>query len=259
MDTKHKPYKIVVLSDLKEATDSTLNSAIQLATIINGDIDLFHVKKPIEVIESSNQLSAVRTINKDYIVTDNTIKKLIKKTDNTLKTSLQHHIAIGNIQQEISNYITEKKPDIIVLGKRKSKLFGLIGDHITDFILNTYKGVVMIASDKNTFEPNHEVSLGVLKNDHLSTTMNFYEDLLKNTKKTVTTFSGGRMPKNNDLNTKSTKNRTSFLGENTDILNNVAKSDVNLFCIDRSDNNYSLKELNGFIKKLSCTVILSGS
>ena len=61
---KNNRYKILVLSDLKDSTNSILKSSVSLAKMINGDVAFFHVKKATDVVENDSQLSAIRTINK---------------------------------------------------------------------------------------------------------------------------------------------------------------------------------------------------
>ena len=104
--------------------------------------------KPTAIIEKESQLSAIRTINQKYNDTSKEIEKFIKPISDTYKITINSSHAFGNLKNEISNYISENKPDIIVLGKRKSKVLSILGDNITDFILKTFDGIIMIASNK---------------------------------------------------------------------------------------------------------------
>ena len=108
-DSKHK-YKILMLSDLRKSTSSTLKSAISLAKIINGDIEFFCVRKPTEIIEKDNQLSAIREINKNYIATETKIKKLIKTVSDSHGVNVNYKLVYGNVKGEIDNYISEYQP-----------------------------------------------------------------------------------------------------------------------------------------------------
>ncbi len=74
---KNNRYKILVLSDLKNSTNSTLKSSVSLAKMINGDVDFFHVKKATDIVEYESQLSAIRTINKLHTTTSTEIQHLI--------------------------------------------------------------------------------------------------------------------------------------------------------------------------------------
>ena len=43
--------KILVLSDLKDSKLSVIRNAVSLAKLIDGNIHVFHVKKPTEIVE----------------------------------------------------------------------------------------------------------------------------------------------------------------------------------------------------------------
>ncbi len=100
--------------------------------MINGDIEFFHVKKPTDIVEKENQLSAMRTINEKYIITRKKIEKLIKSISEDYGVNVKHSFTFGNIKNEIANHIEKVKPDIIVLGKRRQKPINLIGDSINE-------------------------------------------------------------------------------------------------------------------------------
>ena len=131
-------YKILVLSDLKSTNGYILRSTISLANMINGDIHFLYVKKPTEIVEKDNQLSANRIINQMHSETDKKIKKLIDPISKEYDVNINYKYTFGNVKNEIENYIMDYQPDIIVLGKRKSNALNLVGDNITNFILNKY-------------------------------------------------------------------------------------------------------------------------
>ncbi len=124
-------YKILVLSDLKSSSKSTINSAVSLAKMIGGTVDLFHVKTPSEVVLRENQLSAIRSINEQHHKIRNKINELITPITEENEIPINYKFEIGNVKNEIGKYIKETQPDIIVLGKRKPKQLNFIGDSIT--------------------------------------------------------------------------------------------------------------------------------
>ena len=75
---KNNKYKILVLSDLNKSADFRLKSTVSLAKMIDGDITLFHVKKPTDIVDRESQLSAMRSINKEHIVTNKKIESLVR-------------------------------------------------------------------------------------------------------------------------------------------------------------------------------------
>jgi nucleotide-binding universal stress UspA family protein len=153
-------YKILVLSDLNKSAGITIKSGVALAKIIDADIDFFYVKKPIEVVAEESQLSAIRTINRTYFTIDKKIKNLISPISQRYNKKINHSFIIGNIKNEITEYIDKNKPDIIVLGKQKSKILPFISDNITQFILKKHKGTIVISDNQSGLEPNTELSLG---------------------------------------------------------------------------------------------------
>src|SRR5690606_11069382 len=178
MKNEINPYKILVLSDLKDSTDTTLKSTVSLAKMINGNINLFHVKKPTQIVDRENQLTAKRNINEKHTATHNKIKNIITPISSEFGIDINYDFSFGNVKNEIANYIKEQKPDIIVLGKRKPSRFKLLGDSITHFVLKNFNGVVMITSDVNALEPNSGVSLGVLNGVNENFNLAFADDLI---------------------------------------------------------------------------------
>ena len=61
---------ILVLSDIDKSANTILKNAINLAKIVDGDVNFFCVKKPTEIVEKDSQLSAMRAINEKFLETD---------------------------------------------------------------------------------------------------------------------------------------------------------------------------------------------
>ena len=96
---KNNRYKILVLSDLKNTTKSTLKSSASLAKMINGEVSFFHVKKATEIVEGDSQLSAIRTINKLHTTTRSEIKNLVESVAKDYDVKINHHHAFGNVEK----------------------------------------------------------------------------------------------------------------------------------------------------------------
>lgn len=243
-------YKILVLSDLKKTSRTALKSTIGLAKMIDGDINFFHVKKPTDVVEKENQLSAMRTINEDYNATEKKIRDLIVPLSINYDININYRYAFGNVKNEISRHIEAINPDIIVIGKRKPKMISLFGDSITEYILNKYKGVVMIAADKNAIQPNEEISLGFLNNFEASLNLDFVNQLLSNTQQPLKSFKILNDTKNqDDMSVPKDKKMIEYVFEQSDnaintISNYINKNDVNLFCVERVKKNVTTKTLD---------------
>lgn len=255
-------YKILVLSDLQRNAITTLNNSVELAKIINGDIEFFHVKKPTDVVERESQLSAIRTINEKYIKTDNQIKCLLAPISNNEELNVNYKYAFGNVKEEIINRINEVKPDVIVIGKRKAKALRLLGDNFTDFVLKKYQGAIMIVSDKNAIESNKGISLGFLNNIEDSLKINLAKRLIEKTKTPLKSFCIGEQPGEKNLELLNNLKTVAYVFEdNTNAIKTISdyviKNKINLLCLSR-DCQYSLKGgLNKAIDKVGVSILVT--
>ena len=261
---KSKP-KILVLSDLNESTSTILKSTISLAKMINGSIDFLCVKKPSEIVKKENQLSAIRNINQEHFAIKKKIVNLITPIYNDYNIKINHTLSFGNVKDEIGNYIKEHKPDLIVIGKRKSKMLNLIGDNVTSFVLKNYNGVVMIAANDNSLEPEKKLALGLL-ND-METPFEFSKNLIEHTQKPIKLFKLIKHSKilketGNDNN----KDYVEYVFEDNDnnidsLSNYLSKNNINLLCVNRDKNTndkYSMKDdIINLIGKLNVSMLLA--
>jgi nucleotide-binding universal stress UspA family protein len=259
---KNNKYKILILSDLKKSTDVTLKSAVSLAKMINADISLFYVKKPTDVVERESQLSAYRTINEQHSLTKNKIENLIDPACKSYGIKIDYSYKFGNIKKEISEHINTHNPDIIVLGKKNNNIISFIGDSVTDFVLKTHKGMIMIAGNENNLEPNQKLSLGFLNNNSEMVT-EFEKSILANSQKPLKTF---RFVKNNDTPRKSETiigvNTVDFVFERNDnainnLSNYLSKNNINLLYMN--NGNLLKTEIKEFMNKLNVSLLLSGN
>lgn len=268
---KNNRYKILVLSDLKDTSNSTLKSSVGLAKLIDGDIDFFHVKKATEIVEGDSQLSAIRTINKLHITTSTQIQLLIDTVSKDCDKKISHNHAFGNVKNEISEYIQEQKPDIVVIGKRKSSPLNFTGDNITGAVMKNHDGAIMIASDENTFEPNKLFSLGVLNDIEKSFNIDFADILISHSQKPLKSFKIGKQAKAVNEKEKSIeKNTVEYMFEQTDnaisnLFNYVSKNKINLLCLNRESKNGKIDkdvmkiDINEIINKMNIPLLIAGN
>ncbi|MFP4844361.1 universal stress protein [Winogradskyella sp. PE311] len=236
-------YQILVLSDLKKTTNCTLQTTVELAKMIQGNIEFFHVQKPTDVISSESQLSAVRNINQEYIKTDKKIKNLLEPISKNHDFNVSYRYAFGNVKDEIEGHITKMQPDVIVLGRRKGKAISFIGDNITEFILKKFSGAIIIASEENAFESNSNLSLGILNDIEDSLNINFAQNLIAKTETPLKSFRIGNKRANQSMSDliKDKKIVEYIFEDNSNAINTisdyVSKNNVNLLCIDRGTGN----------------------
>lgn len=268
---ENNKYKILVLSDLNESASTTLKSTVSLAKMIRGEIDVFCVKKPTDIIKNDNQLSSVRELSDEYKAVDKQVNELITPISKHYDINIDYKFAFGNIKHEIENYIKECKPDIVVLGKRKLKPLHFIGDHITEFVLKTFGGVIMIMSEENALEPNEALSLGALNDVDQAFNIDFASDLIEHTQKPLKSFK--IIKDSNELKTAENRPKDNqvveFIFEHSDnTLNNLSnylsKNNINLLCVNRDNKTADAKgviptsNIKDVVNKLNVSLLLTG-
>lgn len=205
--TKNK-HKIALFTDLQGDISSLLKSAVSLAQMINGEIEVFNVTKPTAIIGKENQLSAMRSISHEYVLTEKRMKDLISPITTNFKVPIKYSSTFGNIRNEIDRFLKENNPDILVLGRNKSKHFNTADDRIINFVLNVFKGTVLIVSHDKGLEPGKKIGIGSLNCSESAFNMSFTEDLFFHANNTIKAF--------NIVETSNTLPQTSgFLGRKT--------------------------------------------
>ncbi len=241
------PYKILILSDLKKGTHTTVKSAVSLSKIVGGKIEFFHVKNASDIVGKENQLSAMRNINKEYVKTEKKIKKHIQPLSKEFDTEINFSFAFGSVKEEISKYLKEYQPDIVVLGRRKRRVIKVMGDYITPFVLKQHKGPVLIAAEDHVLEPHQDISLGLFNNEKDQLNIDFADDLLNSIQKPLTSFKIIKDESELDKGSKD-EDQIEYVFNQTDgvvkkLSSYLKKSKVDLLCVNR-ENNEAINELN---------------
>lgn len=261
-----KKYKILVLSNLDGSTQKILKSAVSLAKMINGEIEVFSVTKPTEIIDRDSQLSAMRTINNKHTATGKKMKNLITPIIKDYGINIKYSFIFGNVKNEIKNFIEERQPDIIVLGKRKSSPLQLIGDSITQYVFKIFKGAIMIAGDKNTLEPNQEISLGMLNNLEPLVNLKFAGDLLAHTKSSLKSFKiVKKLGSSEELTKPANKKTVEYVFEHNDssiknLSNYLTKNNINLLYLSKMKkqaDNFMVSDIKSLVNNLNVTLLVT--
>ncbi|WP_040252493.1 universal stress protein [Psychroserpens mesophilus] len=262
-------YKILVLTDMKDTTINTLKNGVSLAKIIDAEIHLFHVKKPTDIVEQESQLSAIRTMNRSYVSTDSEIQNLIEPVSKDHNIPISYSHVFGNLKNEINSIFKSYKPDVVILGKNKSKPFSFIGDNVTNFVIKNFDGAIMIVDNANNVTPDKQISLGVLNSFDSSLNVAFSKHLITHAAKPLKSF---KIIKNTSdfQNTKSSLGQdvTEYVFEhNQNSVKNLSgylsKSNINLLFIDRVKSQTKTQSipisdnLNDVIAKLNVSFLLS--
>lgn len=265
---KKSKYNILVLSDLKDSNNQLLKSAVSLSKKIDGHVQFFHVKKPTDIVERESQLSTFRSINEQHTKTKKSIEELVSSVHKTYDIKVDYSYTFGNVKNEIGDYISKNKPDIIILGNRKPKPISLLGDSITEFVLNTHKGAILIANNDHVLEPNKDMSIGVLNGELTLLHNEFPKELLEGTNESLKIFSftNNQIDMAQENQNEQTKTVEYVFEHNDNTINNlskyVLKSNINLLLIDRNKKENKQKntkqiDVKNIIDKLNVSLLIS--
>ncbi|CAM1339106.1 universal stress protein [Tenacibaculum aestuarii] len=264
---KQNKYKILVLSDLQESTNNTLKSAVSIAKMIQADITFFHAKNATDIVKKESQLSAMRTINKEYSSTKKKILNFITPISKEYDVTITYDFSFGNVKQEIDQYISKNNPDVIVLGKRKPSSLNITGDNLTGYILKNYNNIIFIAENNNSLNPDEHITLGLLNNNIQSLDKDITKGLLANTKEPLISFNfiKNRESMNNiqkNLN-EETVNYNFDKNNNTikNLSNYLLKNNVHLLHINRGENENSLtkSDIYSVINNLKTSLLVTST
>ncbi|MFV0540389.1 MAG: universal stress protein [Aestuariibaculum sp.] len=253
---------ILVLSDLKDEANATLNGGVGLAKMLGAEIDFFCVKNASDVVDGDNQLSAMRTINQNYTKTDKIIKTLIKSATKNNGIKINYAYAFGHVKHEIKNRIKQTNPDIVVLGKRKSNVLNISRNNTTSLVLKQFNGPILIVDDSNNaLTPTKNLVLGILNGSENTFNSKLVSALKPFSETTLKSFVVGDVP-SNGIPKQNTVEYVFEANDNTigNLKNYISKNHINLLLLDRTDeqsNNKTKPNIKTFINKLNVSVLLT--
>lgn len=267
---KSNNYKIAFFSDLKKGSSSLLKTALGLADMLRGEVELFHVINSTDAVYTDNQFSALRSMKDEFAATERKIQRILGDEGKQPPQSKGYRLSMGNVKNEISNYLQECQPDIVVLGRRKSNPFDFIGDGVTQHVLEKHQGLVLIASEAHPLESGMELKLGVLNDSQPTHSHKVYESLLENVQRPIRSFSfveGGKASaKSSALENQEVVQYVFEHNENTlgNLSNYLSKNNINLLWFERSkqdDNTVDLlsKNLRKVIDKVQLPILLGAN
>lgn len=257
MDTKK--YKVLLLSDLKEDFTSTLESAVSMANMVNGELKVFHAKKAIDVVGKDNQLSANRAINQAINTTDTKLKSLVQPVAKKLDIKIDYNFSFGNVKDQIISHIKDYNPDIIVLGQRKFKLLSLNSDKLINFVLKKYQGALVLVSPESEIKPNKKLSVGIFNDTKETLDLKCVDAIFKNT---AQTFSISEAKKNQTTDiTEAVEGVNQYIFEKksdaySNISSYITKNNIDLLCLNRKQSNQK-SEFKNLINKVNVSLLVS--
>ncbi|MDX1470649.1 MAG: universal stress protein [Flavobacteriaceae bacterium] len=258
---KTNKNKILVLTDFNRMASATLNNTLGIAKKMDANVEMFHVKSPLEVIQTENPLLAKRSLNRAHINTQKSFEDLISSVD-LGAISVRYSYSVGRLKKEIKKKLEEDQPDMVVLGKRLKNPLKLYRDGFTNFIIKSTNCPVMIASSQYD-DATQSNLVPAFYNDSVSIFSNFR--ILGKLKEGYDTVREYKIVSKTDKTINETdyedKKRIQFVFERSDNAINtlssyLTKNNINLFFVQWE--NQLNRDLRTLIDKVEVPVLIAG-
>lgn len=236
-------YKLLVLIDLSKTSYVTLKNAVNLAKVIGGSVEVFHVKSLTNIVKNENQISAMRSLDEEKNISKRKLQNLVNLVSKEESIPLIFDFTFGNVKNEIEHHIDKVKPDIIVLGKRKQKVFNFLGEDVTQFLLNKFFGVILIAGEGKNLQLGGDISIGFYSNTLDDYNIEITKDLSKKATSPIKFFKVRKRSTAYTTNEVVKRLKSTYNGKNVveyefeessdALINFVSKNKIGLLCMGR--------------------------
>ena len=271
MKTQNNTNKILFLCDLERFSSNHFKNTLNLAKTLDAEIELFYVKKPTKIAKSDNQLSVIRTMNRDFSETTKSIENILSSYSESVQKNTNYSIAYGNVKSEVEKRIDSYQPDIIILGKRKRKQLHFLGDSLTEFVIKKHEGDIIIATPESEINPEEHLSFGIYNTDETRFEKTMLRQLFSKSKHPLKVFKSSVVSdgtEHHSLNIDSDLKKVEFVFEHSDsYLNNLSKyislNNINLLCLERnaikknSRKNSGVVEMRNLVDNLNVSLWIS--
>lgn len=157
------PFRILVLATPENRSGYLVKAAETLASRFGATVRILHVKAPASAIQQDNQFSAKKELYED---SRQTRKKLQDLAGPAYSKAVD--LRYGNVKGTVMEAMAENAPQVVVMGKRVRKVAGILGDRLTDAVLDSAPGSVLILDEAagldsftaGVYAPDKGVNLG---------------------------------------------------------------------------------------------------
>ena len=250
---KKSKYSFLVLMDFSNASYTALKYSISLAKLLNANIHVMHVVDVSSLVKGDNQASAMRAVDSKVRGVENKLRSIVEIIETEDVSASQQHL-MGNITLEAGQYAKEFKPDLIVVGKKSSKLN--FSGRLSNYLTNKYSGAVLIVDEDAEFRADMNITFGYNGKPMNDCDPQLLFEMDKHSNRPLTCLkvdmqegaedgvdlpeswiSGEQSPK--DINYESRVNSTMADG----LVDYISNHDVELLCIGREKQKSLLKGL----------------
>tara|TARA_R110002051_G_scaffold309037_3_gene381415 strand:- start:2689 stop:3477 length:789 start_codon:yes stop_codon:yes gene_type:complete len=260
MKTNSTSNNILVLTDFSEASNIALRNAAKMVKLINGNIYVYHAHNIELPSVEQNQLTfngRLREINRQTFVK---AKEIISSIEKEQGINIEFTMDHGNIKNCISKKVREINPDLVILGRRKSKFLDFLGDKVTQFVIDHCDTSVLISGGNHELHSFSNLSLGFFGDTIEKSEFQIIEHLQESPRSIKYFGIRSRMPSAETTDAEQ-KTTTSYVfsqdgSKAIDALTSyVARTNTELFCIPKN-NNTKLQPVKEMVNRLEIPILL---
>ncbi|MCA0959586.1 universal stress protein [Muricauda ruestringensis] len=265
MKKHHKKYRISVLLDMTDNSESVLSSAVELAKRVDGDIEVFHVKPATNLIKGDSQLSAIRTLNQDDRATRSALEQLISRVSLNEDFTIGYKLEYGNVRNRVGDYLAKATPDFLVLGKQRPKI-GVFFESITDFVIDQVSHThILILGNDNTLRSFDDINLGIFGDELAENDLDLILELKRDNEKPVRHFgiSDEQESETRAYPWQKTVSYNFSRGSNAvdGLVSYVSRTNTQLLCISQKGNDsdfFKSSPIKSVIRKANVPLMILG-
>lgn len=251
---------ILVLTDFSEASIIALRNAAKLVKLTNGNIHAYYVETVKPFAQEQNPLTLNGNLRDNHKKILAKAKRIIAAIEEEEGVAFSFTMDLGNIKNCILDQVKETQPDLIILGKRKSKFLDFIGDKVTQFVIDNCDTSVLICSSNRELHSFSDLSVGFYGETIEKSDFQII-DHLKQSTRSVRYFGVRSKMASLENNNASPKNANSYIFPQGGIkgiealTSYVVRTDTQLFCIPNNTNLQSppIKEM---VRRLDIPILL---
>lgn len=260
MNTNTQSYNFLVLTDFSDASNIALLNAAKFVKLTNGHIHAYHVQTSVPMAVEQNQITLKGRLRENDRQTLSKANKIISAIEEREGIKIEFSMDHGNVKNCVSNKVKETNPDLVFLGRRKSKFLDFIGDKVTQFVIDHCDTSVLISGSNHELHSFSDLSLGFFGETIEKSELKIVDHLNESTRSVKYFGIQSRVSAGETLDTVQ-KTPTSFIFTQEGLkaiealTSYVARTNTELFCIPKN-NNSKLQPIKEMVNRLDIPILL---
>lgn len=242
MEKEKTNFKILVLTDFSKSSRIALLNAAKFAKLVNGSVSAYHVRSLQALYEEENQVSLARRRRDELVETHAVAEEMLSRIAEDEGVDVHFSMDFGNVKNCVMNKVSTTYPDLLILGKRKSKILNLLGDRLTQFVVENCNTSILISSSHSELHSFSDLSLGFYGETLEKSDLNIIDHLQETTRPIKYFGIRNQSIEVDTIDEPKKKDRSFIFSQEGDIAiealtSYVSRTNTELFCIPKKDNS----------------------